>query len=317
MALTLETLKTAAATYVAATKQLQSTFTAVKDEDFTNCVCKIGKMATLYLPIADKLPELSGDNLPYGETIEEFMVNDFLPSPYNYTDQAGRTNARRATFDEAVYSYPLQMQKFELGVVRSQFQRVALGEQSFTDLVSYTLSTLDSSTNAWNYASKRQLIGNMATEAAKKPALVSAMAKPINTETGEAFIKKVKELAEIAKDMNDHNLAEHTCGSAPSLKLYVKQGVMPSLETDVMAGCFQMDKLAVPAEIKTVLDFGNADASIYAILVDERAIKLHDDINKVTTDYTAGDDQDNFYRLLKQTGFISKYAFVHVFKQPA
>ena len=313
MALTLETLKTAAATYVDATKQLQSTYTPTVD-DYTNCVCKIGKMTTLYLPIADKLPELSGDNLPYGETIEEFMVNDFLPSPYTYVDQAGKTNARRATFDEAVYSYPLQMQKFELGVVRSQFQRVALGERSFTDLVSYTLSTLDSSTNAWNYASKRQLIGNMATEAAKNSKLVSAMAKPINTETGEAFIKKVKELAEIAKDMNDHNLAGHTCGAAPSLKLYVKQGVMPSLEVDTMAGAFNEAKLAVPAEIKTVLDFGNADASIYAILVDERAIKLHDDINKVTTDYTAGDDQDHFYRLLKQTGVISKYAFVHVFK---
>ena len=316
MALTLETLKTAAAAYVDATKQLQSTYTPTVD-DFTKCVCKIGKMTTLYLPIADKLPELSGDNLPYGEIIEEWALNEFIPSPYTYVDQAGKTNARRATFDEAVFSYPLQMQKFELGIVRSQFQRVSLGEQSFTDFVSYTLSTLDSSTNAWNYASKRQLIGNMATEAAKNSKLVSAMAKPINTETGEAFIKKVKELAEIAKDMNDHNLAGHVCGAAPSLKLYVKQGIMPSLETDVMAGCFQMDKLAVPAEIKTVLDFGNADDKIYAILVDERAIKLHDDINKVTTDYTAGDDQDNFYRLLKQTGFVSKYAFVHVFKQSA
>ena len=316
MALTIDTLKTAAATYVDATKQLKSKFVPTVD-DFTKTVCKIGKMATLYLPIADKLPELSGDNLPYGEIIEEFMVNDFLPEKYTYVDQAGKKNARRATFAEAVYSYPLDQQKFELGVVRSQFQRVALGEQSFSNLVASTLSTLDSSTNAWNYASKRQLIGNMATEAAKKPALVSAMAKPINTETGEAFIKKVKELAEIASDMNDHNLAEHACGAAPRLKLFLKQGVMPSLEVDTMAGAFNEAKLAVPAEIKTVLDFGTADDSIYAILVDERAIKLHDDINKVTTDYTAGDDQDNFYRLLKQTGYISKFAFVHVFKQNA
>lgn len=313
MALTLETLKTAAAAYVDATKQMQNTFTPTVD-DYTKCVCKIGKMATLYLPIADKLPELSGENLPYGEIIEEFMVNDFLPEKYTYVDQAGKKNARRATFAEAVYSYPLDQQKFELGVVRSQFQRVALGERSFSDLIANTLSTLDSSTNAWNYASKRQLIGNMATEAAKKSALVSAMAKPTDTATGEAFIKKVKELAEIASDMNDHNLSGHVCGAAPRLKLFVKQGVMPSLEVDTMAGAFNEAKLAVPAEIKTVLDFGTADESIYAILVDERAIKLHDDVNKVTTDYTAGDDQDNFYRLLKQTGFISKFAFVHVFK---
>ena len=311
--LTKEQLQTLAGQYVVATKQLQSTFTPTVD-DFTKTVCKIGDMVTVYLPIVDKLPELNGNNLPFGEIIEEYMVNDFLPEKYTYVDQAGKKNARRATFSEAVYSYPLEMQKFELGVVRTQFQRVSIGQQSFSDMVACTLSTLDSSYNAWNYASKRQLLGNAATEAAKQPALVSTLAKPIDTATGEAFIKKVKELVEIAKDMNDHNLATHVCGAAPSLKLYVKQGVMPSLEVDTMAGAFNEAKLAVPAEIKTVLDFGTADANIYAILVDERAIKLHDDINKVTTDYTAGDDQDNFYRLLKQTGFISKFAFIHVFK---
>lgn len=314
MALTLDTLKTAAAAYVDATKQLQATPSKPTVDDFTKCVAKIGKMATLYLPIADKLPELDGDNLPYGQIIEEYMVDSFTPEKFVYTDKAGKRNARRATFADAVYSYPLDEQIFELGVPRKQFQRVSLGQQSFSDLVTTTISTMDSSTNAWNYASKRQLIGNMATEAAKNSKLVSAMAKPTDTATGEAFIKKVKELAEIAKDMNDHNLAGHACGAAPSLKLYVKQGVMPSLETDVEAGCFQLDKLAMPAEVKTVLDFGDADASIYAILVDERGIKLHDDINVVTTDYDGYMDQDNFWRHLQQTGFISKFAFVHVFK---
>ena len=311
--LTKEQLQTLAGQYVAATKQLQSTFTPTVD-DFTKCVTKIGKMTTVYLPQVDKLPEMNGDNLPFGEVIEEFMVNDFLPEKYEYVDGAGKKNARRATFAEAVYSYPLDQQKFELGVSRTQFQRVALGQQSFSDMVACTLSTLDSSYNAWNYAAERQLLGNMATEAAKKPALVSTLAKPTDTATGEAFIKKVKELVEIAKDMNDHNLASHACAAAPSLKLYVKQGVMPSILVDTMSGAFSQESLAIPAEIKTVLDFGTADASIYAILVDERAIKLHDDINIVTTDYTAEFDQDNYYRLLKQTAYISKFAFVSVFK---
>lgn len=316
MAFTLDTLKTAAAAYVDATKQLQSAFKPTVD-DFTKCVTKIGKMATLYLPIADKLPELDGDNLPYGQIIEEYMISQFTPEKFVYTDKAGKRNARRATFAEAVYSYPLDEQIFELGVPRTQFQRVSIGQQSFSDLVTTTISTLDSSTNAWNYAAKRQLIGNMAKEAAKNSKLVSAMAKPTDTATGEAFIKKVKELAEIAKDMNDHNLAGHVCGAAPSLKLYVKQGVMPSLDTDTYAGAFQLDKLAMPAEVKTILDFGDADASIYAILVDERGIKLHDDINIVTTDYDGYMDQDNFWRHLQSTGFLSKFAFVHVFKQNA
>ena len=314
MALTIETLKAAAGKYVDATKQLQTTFVPTVD-DFTKTVCKIGDMTTLYLPHVDKLPELSGDNLPFGETIEEFMVNDFLPSDFVYEDGAPKKNAKRATFEEAVYSYPMKEQLWELGVPRDQFRRVSLGERSFGDLIASTLSTLDSSANAWNYAAKRQLLGNAATEAAKIPALVDSIAKPHDTATGEAFIKAVKACIEVASDMNNGNLAQHTAAAAPSLTLYIMQGVMPSIEVDTMAGAFNEAKLAIPATVKTVLDFGTAsDSGVYAILVDSRAIKLHDDILTVTNDYEGRMDQDNFYRHQKQTGFISKYGYIHVFK---
>lgn len=313
MELTIETLKSAAGAYVDATKQLQTKFVPTVD-DFTKTVCKIGEMKTLYLPHVDKLPELSGDNLPFGETIEEFMVNDFLPSDFVYADGAARKNATRATFAEAVYSYPMKEQLWELGVPRNQFRRVSLGERSFGDLIASTLSTLDSSANAWNYAAKRQLLGNAAVEAAKIPGCTSVLAKPADTATGEAFIKAVKECVEVASDMNDGNLAQHTAAAAPSLTLYIKQGVMPSIEVDTMAGAFNEAKLAIPATVKTVLDFGTTDENVYAILVDNRAIKLHDDILTVTSDYEGRMDQDNFYRHQKQTGFISKYGYIHVFK---
>ena len=317
MALTIETLKNAAKNYVDATKQLQSDFVPTVD-DFTKTVCKIGEMTTLYLPHVDKLPELSGDNLPFGETIEEFMVNDFLPSDFSYQDGAPKKNATRATFAEAVYSYPMKEQLWELGVPRNQFRRVSLGERSFGDLIASTLSTLDSSANAWNYAAKRQLLGNAALEAAKIASLKTEIAKPTDTATGEAFIKAVKACVEVASDMNNGNLAQHTAAAAPSLTLYIMQGVMPSIEVDTMAGAFNEAKLAIPATVKTVLDFGTAsDSGIYAILVDSRAIKLHDDILTVTSDYEGRMDQDNFYRHQKQTGFISKYGYIHVFKHPA
>ena len=315
---TIAALETAAKNYVDATKQLQGTFTPTVD-DFTKTVCKIGEMKTLYLPHVDKLPEMNGDNLPFGETIEEFMVNDFLPETFTYTDGAPKKNAKRATFDEAVYSYPLAEQLWEVGVPRSQFQRVSLGQRSFTDLVSSTLMTLDSSANAWNYAAKRRLLGN-AAKAAVTAGLVSTKAKPDNTADGEQFIKEVKKCVEIASDMNDSNLAKHTAAAAPSLTLYIKQGVIPSLEVDTMAGAFNKAELAIPAKVKTVLDFGEIqgeDAGVYAILVDDRAIKLHDDILMVTSDYDGRMNQDNFFRHQKQTGFISKYGYIHVFKQPA
>ena len=315
--LTLDALKTAAAAYVDATKQLGATYTPTID-DFTKTVCKIGDMYTLYLPHVDKLPELSGNNLPFGETVEEFMVNDFLGSDQTYEDQAVRKNAKRVTFDEAVYSYPLKEQRFELGVPRVQFQKVALGAESMGNLIASSIQTLDSSTNAWNYAAKRQLLGNMAKAAEKasnSAELVKTVAVPVDSATGEAFIKEVKKAVEDAEDANACNLAGHAVAAAPSLKLYVKKGVMPSLETDTMSGAFHVEKLAIPAETKVVLDFGDANESIYAILVDPRAIKLCDDFNYIDQDYDGSMSQQNFWRHLKQTGVISKYGFVRVFKK--
>ena len=308
--LTLNALKTAVGAYVDATKQLGATFTPTVD-DFTKTVCKIGDMYTLYLPHVDKLPELSGNNLPFGETVEEFMVNDFLPSDQTYVDEAARKNAKRVTFDEAVYSYPLKEQRFELGVPRVQFQKVALGAESMGNLIASSLQTLDSSTNAWNYAAKRQLLGNMAKAAEAAP----NSADPVQTVTGEAFIKEVKKAVEDAEDANACNLAGHAAAAAPSLMLYVKKGVMPSLEVDTQAGAFHVEKLAIPAETKVVLDFGDANEAIYAILVDPRGIKLRDDFNYIDSDYDGSMSQQNFWRHLKQTGVISKYGFIRVFKK--
>lgn len=311
--LTIDALKTAAAAYVDATKQLSTKYTPTVD-DFTKTVCKIGLMKTLYLPHVNKLSELKGEDLPFGQTIEEFMVNDFLPSNFVYEDGAAKKNATRITFADAVYSYPLAEQLFEVGVPRSQFQRVALGERSFSDLVSSTLLTLDSSTQAYEYAACRQLLGNMATAAAKIAKCTSTIAQPTDSATGEAFVKLVKGCIETASDINDCNLAGQAAAAAPALTLYIKQGIMPSIEVDTMAGAFHDEKLALPANTKVIYDFGNADASIYAILVDPRGVKLHDDKNFVDTDHDGRMAQDNFYRHLQQTGFISKYAYVHVFK---
>lgn len=312
--LTPEALKTAVKAYADATKQLNPTYTPTKD-DFTNMVAKIGDQVTLYMPLVDKLPELAGSNLPYGETIEEFMVNDFLPTKFEYVDGDVKKNAKRPTFDECVYSYPLDEQLFENGIPQTQFQRISLGSSEYASVLSSSMATMDSSTNAWNYATKRQLLGNMATKAIAV-GLTEAVGDPAawTAEEGEAFIEKVLCDVEDASDMNSGNLAKHTAAAAPSLKLYVSKKVTPALKVKTLSGAFHEEQLAIPAEMKTILDFGDTGANeIVAVLVDPRAVKLRDDINYTAADYDGRQGVMNEFRHLKQTGFISKYGFVKVY----
>ena len=101
--------------------------------------------------------------------------------------------------------------------------------------------------------------------------LVTKLAQPIDETTGEAFIAQLKKDAEIANDLNlGHSLNGNSLGVGEGYVLIVKQGVMPEIETKVIAGAFQKDAIAMPAEVIRVPDFGNNATGVYAMLVDRR-----------------------------------------------
>ena len=146
--------------------------------------------------------------------------------------------------------------------------------------------------------------------------LVATLAKPVDTATGEAFVKQVKTDIETATDISEgHSLNGNTLGANLGMTLLVKQGLMPTLEVDVEAGAFHSEKVAVPAKIITVPDFGNGvDDSVYAILVDNRGFRLFP-----TWEY-AGDQKNdakgfmNYFRHVDATAHISRNTFIKVYK---
>ena len=309
--LTKTELEKLAADYVKSDKAGSATFTP-DTESFTKCVGKIGKMVTLYIPQVNHLPELMGENLPYGQIIEEYMVNDFLPTEYTYVDQEGYKLSRRATYDDAFWSYPVTEQLFELGVPYSQYQKVAIDAASEAQLIASSMATIDSSKNAWDYAVARDALGKFAAKAiAKGNTSVVGDDDSWDETATESFILGVKKMVTKAKDMNDHNIQGHTCGGAPSLTLYVKQGVEDTISVKALAGAIQKGELAIPAKVSTILDFGQDGGNIVAVLCDDRSVRVHDDINEFES--VGLGFQINMKRHIKQTVYISNYGFVHVF----
>lgn len=309
--ITKEQLETAAKSYVDATKIAQSTFTVSKD-DFTACLNKIGEMVTLYLPFTDKLGELQGNDLPYGQTIEEFMVDEFLPSAGNPQGEGNYVKPSAPTFSEAAYSYSLADQTFGRSIPNSKFQAASIDASSYSSLISSAIATVDSSYNAWTYAIKRELLGKYAAAAvtASKSEVVGDPATWTETEV-EDFILKVLCKIEDASDMNEDNINGRSVPAAPSLKLYVSKKVVPTVKVKSLAGAFNKEELAIPAEMKTILDFGADGDNIVAVLLDPRGVKVKDCVNEfeaVNLDF-----QTNMKRHIKQTCYYSKYGFIHVF----
>ena len=147
--------------------------------------------------------------------------------------------------------------------------------------------------------------------------LVTEIAKPVDTSTGEAFVKQVKADLEAASDVSEgHSLNGNTLGAVEGLTLTVRQGVIPALEVDTYAGAFNRSDLAMPAEIVVVNDMGSASNDVFAVLMDNRGMRLFPTYDAVRNNANGAGDFENIYYHMEDTAHISRNTFVKVYKVP-
>lgn len=281
---------------------------------------KIGKQITIDGSFEDKLPELDGEDLPYGKTIEEWFVDLILPTTFTKPEDGQTYGVKyvKPSVEQASYCYTLGRRKLETSKPYDDYERAALGATEAADFSTKIVERLYNSESLYKYAQKKQLLANMiakAEAATNASTLVQTIAAPTDTNTAEAFIKQVKEDVETAGFANEgHNLGNCLIGAAPEMTLFIKKGVMPTIEVDALAGAFNRGDLAIPAKIKVVDDFGDNATGVYAMLVDTRGVKLHNGYRAIRTDEHGGEDFVTFTLHSENTGFISKYTFLKVYK---
>lgn len=310
--MTAEGIKTLASTYVAAAKQAGSW--SGSTNNLYGAIDKIGKMVMLDGSFIDKLPELDGDELPLGKTIEEYFIDLTLPEAYSNITTEGAKDVVPAlpTVEACSYNYSLGREKIKTTVPYNNVERAARSVEDASNMITKVLERLGNSYEMFKFAAKKQLIGNAAAKAVTA-GLVTTIAQPTDTATSEAFIKQVKTDVETASFAHEGGLNGSLIGAAPSLILYVKKGVMPVVEVEALAGAFNAEKLAIPATVKVVDDFGSNN-DVYAVLADPRGIKLHRDYHAIRQSENADGDFINYVDHSEHTGFISKNTFIKVYK---
>ena len=312
--MTISGLQTLAKTYVAAAKQAGSWTNSTNN--LYKAIDKIGKMVMIDGQFIDKLPELDGDELPLGKTIEEYFIDLTLPEAYGTIANEGAKDTAPAlpTVENCSYSYSLGREKIKTTVPYDNVERAARSVEDASNMITKILERLSNSYEMFKFAAKKQLLGNAADKAVTAK-LVTTIAKPVDTATSEAFIKQIKQDVESASFPNEGGLNASLIGAAPELVLYVKKGVMPIVEVDALAGAFNEGRLAIPAKVKVVDDFGSmTNTGVYAILVDPRGIKLHRDYHAIRQSENADGDFINYVDHSEHTGFISKNTFIRVYK---
>lgn len=279
----------------------------------------------------DPLTELDGDFLPNGKTIEEYMISLFMPTVYGANGtNPGIADEENATtegaqdlvpeyppVEDVSYSYPLGRIKAKTTRPFDYIESGSLSSAETASMVADITWALNMSVTVTRYFLKKQLLGN-AIIAADTAGLGAEVAAPADTTTANAFIKQVKKDVEKATSFPGAGRtlnSSYYAGRSPELVLYVKDGVLPELEVEALAGAFHEDKLALPATVKVVDSFGDiatelGDKEPFALLIDPRGIKLHPNYRAVRSRENADGDFINFVHHENNTGYISKYTYI-------
>lgn len=138
--------------------------------------------------------------------------------------------------------------------------------------------------------------------------------------SGEEFIEQVLKDVEVAEDYSEgRSLNGNTLGGNPEagLVLVMKQGINPSLKVKTLAGAFHRDEMAIPAELVTIPDFGDADDDVMAMLIDARICKCHNTYRAVRENQNGQGDFLNYFYHSENTCHISRNCYVRVYVKKA
>ena len=289
--------------------QSAENFTAVIN-DTTGLVEKCMDQICLNQLFTDKLPELDGDEKEFGAYVEEYGMGLLVPKAATslVDGQSYGVPYYAPAVQGTFHSWKLPEYIVAGSTSYNKYKSSMKSPEAYSSFVSNVLKQMIDSYNQARYEEKKELLGWAANNVAVKQIL----AKPVDTTSGEAFIKKVKDIAEEASFARDITVGEKTItlGAAEGLTLYLNKGIMSSLEVDTLAGAFNKEDLAMPVTIK-VVDFGAngmGTNKAYGLIVDNRAIKLFPNRNTVGEDVNAYHDFVTVSRHVIDTPFVSKFA---------
>ena len=292
-------IKTLVNAVLDATKISRDTPYVPDTDDITGLVIKIGKQFMLSSNFETDLPELEGDRLEFGSTIEEYYVKlaaiaAFKPTPGTLHEKVDVNNnatdvwesdigkPSRPDFADVVYSYELAKYQAAQTVDYNKIEHAMIGQNEFSKLIADITKSLYDTIAIYKYMIKKQLLGRaidlIGAEGSGNAQRVK-IAAPSNTSTGEAFVKSVKSYVNKFTKIHDtYNLLKVPVKSQlEDIVLYILEGYEEVIDVGVLAGAFNVGKVSIPVTVKTVEDFGTlaVNTTAYALLVDTRGVKVH------------------------------------------
>lgn len=188
--LSLEELKAVVQSYVGSNKQAYASYTE-SHNNIVGLLDKVGKIVQIDTTFFDKLPEMDGDNLPFGRTVEEYYQD--LIEAVDWNQDADGSRVMRfysPTYRPVCYNYPLGKKVIPTSIPNNNIERAVNNPEQAANLIVTMTKRLADSKAVFKYQLKRELLGKLCDLAAGAYSGATAYVDATTDITEGAFYKQ-------------------------------------------------------------------------------------------------------------------------------
>lgn len=279
----------------------------VQNEFITALVDRIGLVVVKKASLSNPLKKFKKGAMPFGRTIEEIFTDITKSKKYDPED-AEQTVFKREIPNVKVLFHERNRQEFYEQTIQDDSLKSAFTSWgAFEGFLASIINAIYNSAEVDEYEYMKLLIDNYYSKGMFT--VIPVTAPDTETATRE-FVKKVRATAQkmtLPMGTRDYNaLAVRTRSDMEDLHLFIDSDLNASLDVDVLAKAFNMDRTSFSGHI-TIVD-GFASAGLEAVLVDQDWFMVYDNELSMETIRNPKGKYWNYFYHVWQTLSVSRFS---------
>lgn len=279
----------------------------LQNEFITSLVERIGLVVIRNVSLNNPLKKFKKGLMPQGRTIEEIFVDITNEKKYDAEDAEQTVFKRTIPNVKTLFHERNRQGYYEQTIQDDSLKSAFVSWGNFESFISRVISAIYNSAEVDEYRYMMLLADNYYSKGLFK---VEKVTKPDSETTAREFVKKVRATATkmtLPFGSRDYNsLAVHTRSDLDDLHLIISADLEATLDVDVLAKAFNMDKTTFLGHV-TVID-GFASEGLEAILVDKEWYMVYDTLQKMETIRNPKGLYWNYFYHVWQVLSVSRFA---------
>lgn len=294
--------------------------------EFSGLLNKIALTMTVKRMFENKLARFKSGMLETASQVEEYFIRKLKAKAQNL--EGTNPLGKRAPSIASTYYKENRSETYEVSVSFKQIRQAFRSRDGVEALMNEIVQELYNSSNIDEYLIMKQLIGQVSEKATAYEVLDPQASK----ETAEAFVIALRKASnDFEEPTSNYHLYKIGNGETPEVMindpeiitftpkanqvLFINKDVEATIGVKVLSQAFNVEYANYPAPNVIVGDFGTVGTDIYAILADDRFLRVFDTFRELLTQVNAQGAYTNYFLHIDQILALSPFCNIAVFKK--